>query len=364
MSVLVVVTVLAALMVSLLVYWRRPAARYGKYVGISFAAGQGASFQDSRLDFTYDASGLVLDSPVIAADGARYAFKTHFTPDWLIRPLKGWGVDRGLAVRQHAKSDLAQVIFMFKQDFLTVWVSGADVLMILGEGMPAPLAIFVRADRPDAQERLRRMYANIQGPTREKADWLIQVPNVDAATFASYDSFQKRKLMEDAGHNLWTGSSEEIHRRLAILELGMGDRNGNVQIAALSRFTLGARVVSATPLVAGFLQQRDVDPVVIDKAIDAAACLLYEARQSVGEASELQSGFQTVDPAELYAKTDGMLTPEQHQSVEHLAQRTSERLWTAKDYTVLRQAVLDATARLQSSNGYLSPNTQRVLSEL
>src|SRR3989344_4936561 len=119
----------------------------GAHVGLNpILVSQGASYEESIVRFSMDDSGIVLEQR-ITADGSAFSFRIGFTRDWITIPVKGWGVDDGIAIRQELTPPLAQLIFLFPPRVK----DGFDAVMILGEGVPAPLGVFVREGMGDAR---------------------------------------------------------------------------------------------------------------------------------------------------------------------------------------------------------------------
>ena len=139
----------------------------GQYVGISpIAASQGASYEESRVAFSVDQKGIILDTTIVSEDKP-VEFKVHFTPEWIFS-LKGWGVEKCLSVRQHATSNLAQLIFCFTEDFPEKQNPDFNVEMMLGEGMPASLGLFVRTGNPNVGSLVRKLYDAYYEPRAEQ----------------------------------------------------------------------------------------------------------------------------------------------------------------------------------------------------
>lgn len=314
----------------------------GAYVGLNpILVSQGASYEESIVRFSMDDSGIVLEQR-ITADGSAFSFRIGFTRDWITIPVKGWGVDDGIAIRQELTTPLAQLIFLFPPRVK----DGFDAVMILGEGVPAPLGVFVREGMGDA--RLRKFYADEFRPRMSDAreSWLKPI-NVARAEEVMRSGMvrEKTQLLKDAEHNLWTGTEQEIASRLDLIARGINDHNPKVQQTALEAFTLGGRVIGGVRLVTDALSRYDtLKPEVLESAMDAATVLLYETYNHNKVLGEVRDVFKTVDVSAVHVLTGGLVTPHQFKALERIVRRPASRSWTAGQETALRNAIMTVVA--------------------
>lgn len=312
---------------------------HGAYVGIDpLSASRGMSFEDCKLAFSLDGKGLKFHTTV-HAENTPLEFKICFPPSWIFH-LGGWGVDHCLSVRQHAESELAQLVFDFS-GFSVKGIKG-DVLMTLGEGMPCVLGVFLhQKNTVNLEKVLRTLYESLYDPKKEPTEtsWLQELDLSQAKiTMASRDTAQKVEMLKIAANNLWTGTDQEINDRLELVEMGLRDTNPTVQIQALDTFTVGGRVIGGVDLVADFLDQnnRVLRSSVIEKAVDAAVFLLYEAYSFNKEVAVIEQEFGTTDIGTIHKKTDGLLSPEQHEAVNRIVSARSQVRWTLSHQKTLR----------------------------
>ncbi len=311
---------------------------HGTYIGFNpLAAIRGVSYADSTLRFTVSSGGIALLTPI--ASGARvYTFTTMFPREWVFH-MKGWGVDECLAIRQHATSQLAQLLFCFSPKGRGI---EQDVTMILGEGMPMTLGVFVHEARGTTP--LLSMYQKAYQPAVPKQEiaWLtpVDVP-AGKVTMTSGTREAKVALLHNAEINLWTASESVIKDRLALVKMGLRDKDPEVQKAALRTFTLGGRVTDGVAIVSDFLRgHKSLRADVLVEALTAAACLLYETNQQNGQLAALINTFGTSDVGVIHRQTRGNITPEQSKLLEQIARPTPlSRTWTREQQSTLLDAV-------------------------
>lgn len=336
-------------------------AVHDTYIGFNpLAASRGASLEESRVQFSLDGNGITLLQPV-AVGGAVYNFSVHYSPEWAFH-LKGWGVDECLALRQHRTSNLAQLIFCFTPRFS---FAKHDVTMILGEGMPVPLGVFVRQGK--GLGTLAGLYTKEYRPAPKQAveqSWLVPI-DVKAGKIIMTvgDREAKIKFLRDAEVNMWTGSTSEIQKRLEFAGVGLADPDPSVQIAALSMFELSGRVTGGVALVADVLKRhQSLRHDVLEKALSAAACLLYETYYFNKERFELAAQFGTTDIAAIHKSSGGRLTPEQAKLVEEVARPiTPERTWTREHQELLLGVIARVLAESPSLSDYARKEGERAL---
>ncbi len=321
------------------------ASKFGEFRGISPGlASQGKTFEESQLCFVFNKTGLILDAP-LEKNGRMVVFKIHFPTSWVFS-LKGWDVDKGVAIRQHAESKLAQFILLYTEDFQSfrqkLWhKKRADVTMILGEGMPAVLGVFLR--QPCSEKDLKEIYDQAYKPPAPKPanNWLMSIDVSTAKETMELfgDSQAKIQLLEKATQNLWTGSSAVIKQRLELVALGLEDGDPEVQKQALRTFSLNGRVNAGVEMVVNFLKQPHSDEEVLAEALESATCLLYEAHLYNREVRKILTDFDTMDLEKIRDKTKGLLTPEQYEILNRINQRKEEVCWTADQENALRNAI-------------------------
>jgi len=321
-------------------------AIHGEYVGISpLLAARGASLEESTVRFAIDGSGVFLDT-TLEFDGAKHAFRTHYPASWVFN-MQGWGVGHTLAVRQYETSKLASVIISFTSRSLSGTQS--DAIMILGEGMPAPLGVFVRRkEGRDTQKELIALHARFFTPTtqQEEHSYLQPIDMVTATVAMAAGTVEERlAILKDARSNMWTGTDQEIKERLSLIAMGLRDDEADVQKEALTAFVFGGRVTGGVALVTEFLAspvQRRRD--VAEKAIEAATCLLYETHSFNKDVALLMTAFGTSEPGAIHQKTGGLLTPAQFESLQQIANSRPQRRWTLEHQQVLRDAIASTIA--------------------
>lgn len=334
----------------------------GTYIGFSpNAALSGMTYADSALRFSVSAKGIALTTPVVSA-GHTYMFTTTFTPEWVFHMKKGWGVEDCLALRQHATSSLAQLIFCFSPRWRG---GGQDVTMILGEGMPMTLGVFVREER--GVSPMWDMYQKMYQPAvpRQEPDMLTPVDvALGKVTMRTGTREAKITLLRNTEMNLWTASEDVIKDRLQLVKMGLRDKDPEVQKAALFAFELGGRVTDGVAIVSDFLKQyKSLRADVLVEALTAAACLLYETNQYNSERAEVASMFGTSDIGMIYRQTGGLITPTQWKSLGEIARDTPpSRTWTREQQSTLLDAVSKVMAD-SSVTGRARDEGERALRE-
>jgi hypothetical protein len=128
----------------------------GSYVGFSpIAASNGALFEENHFGVTFDTQGVLLSYRI----GGR-PFQIRYGNEWLF-DIRGGGVEPCLALRQHQSSTLARYIFCQTAEVPAVEM---DIVMFLGEGMPAILGVFYKQDR--GIDLVRQAYDSAYSPAR------------------------------------------------------------------------------------------------------------------------------------------------------------------------------------------------------
>ena len=325
----------------------RKTKNYGHYVGISpILASRGASYEESQVAFSVDQNGIVLDTTVVS-ENKPLEFKVHFTPEWIFS-LQGWGVEKCLSVRQHKTSTLAQLIFCFTDDFPKAKkMSGQDfdVEMMLGEGMPASLGLFVRTGNPNVRSRVRGLYDLYYKPKVEEKSqrWLSSVDIPEARkVMRSTDSYRKIQVLKTATNNLWTGTDQEIKDRLELVAQGLEDPSPEVQKQSLDTFTIGGRVIGGVDLVVNFLRKTNLRDDVLVAGLEAATYLLYEAHSFNSDVALLQKDFGTTNPEEIHKTTNGLISPDQYDILNKVCQQVPQTRWTLEHQVALTNAISQA----------------------
>lgn len=339
----------------------RKTRNHGNYVGISpILASQGVSFEESRVAFSIDQNGIVLDTTVIS-DNKPLEFKVHFTPEWIFS-LQGWGVEKCLSVRQHKTSNLAQLIFCFTEDFPETKKKtnrDFDIKMMLGEGMPASLGVFVRTGNPNVGSRVRKLYGAYYKPKveQEKYNWLNVVDISEARkVMRSTDTYLKIEVLKNATHNMWICTDQEIKDRLELVAMGLEDSDPEVQKQALDTFSVGGRVIGGVDLVANFLRKTNLRDDVLVAGLEAATYLLYEAHKFNSDVALLQKDFGTTDPETIQKKTNGLISPDQYDLLNKVCQKVPQTRWTLEHQVALTNAITQAI----SDNTKVSPEALKV----
>jgi len=320
---------------------------HGRYVGINpIEVARGASFEDSKISFYVDGEGFRCDKR-IHYNGTPLTFAIHFPAAWVFH-FKGWGVEHCLSIRQDAQSDLAGMIF----DFTKYKFGGQkmDGVVYLGEGILAVLGLFVREKvAGDSDVILKNIYDKVYTPSEDNAkekSFLLEMDFVkDAETMATGYSENKILLLNRAGHNLWTGTDEEIAERLSFIEMGLNDADPEVQMQALETFTLGGRVIGGVDLVAGFFHENKtrLSNSVLKKTVCAAKCLLYEAYNYRRETTSILRDFGTLD-LEKANKICNCVMPGQFEVLEKVANTERQRRWTIGRQITLRSILEEVIA--------------------
>lgn len=342
----------------------------GAYIGIDVsAASSGASFTNSLVEYTIDHDGLTM-SQQVQHQGKIHKFRTHFSREWIFR-LMGWDVDGCISVRQHKNSDLAQIILAFSPSFC---LNPVDMYVLLGEGMFAVLNVFVRKNKRYSPLRwllLKIIYFSAKrdgkvNASKEAHSWLIPIEVSDANMIMdSNNPTKKISFLDDVGHNLWTATSEELEKRLPIIEMGIMDRDPNVQRAALSTFVLGGRVTAGVQLVAKTLKQhQELDMHVTEEAVQAATVLLYETYKFLKRDIGLRSAFNTSDITLVHEKSNGAITPEQAEELEDVVRHYPQhRIWTYEHYQKLRAVLSEFISSGGCAKQQTNENALRALRE-
>lgn len=313
---------------------------YGKYVGINpILASEGAMYLDCRFEFTFDEKGITLTRP-IGFEGKTLDFQVQYSPEWLTSPVKGWGFDEGLAVRQNVDSQLASMIFCFAPRFS---LCKHDVLIFLGEGTLAVLGVCVKASRElDLMVMYQKFHKRL-GPAKTPTGFesLISVGVNEAFLVMETGTVEEKiDILENLAHNLWTAPTEIVSERLAVIKLGCHDKNPSVQIRALETFILGGRVTGGVEIVCDMLFEiEELTPPVFAVVVDAASCLLYEIYGHLLPYENAKKMFGTTNLAEIF-KCSPVVTPDEMELIDKIADTCSiTREWTLEHYVVLRQAL-------------------------
>ncbi len=338
-------------------------AIHGRYVGISpLNAIRGGSLAECKVSFAVDANGIKLDSAVECADGP-VPFVISFPASWIFH-MRNWGVYHCLSIRQSAESKLAQLVI----DFTKIEAEGleVDANMMLGEGMPAHLGVFFRQEKIDRDEKLlERLYAFCRSAAGVEDEmlaeemvvpaansYLLPLDSVQAASImATGEDTKKIETLNAAAHNLWTGDEAEIGQRLQVITLGLTDPSPAVRQKALSSFVLGGRVVGGVELVSRFLDQ-DVllmDRDVLNEAVEAAVCLLYEACRCNRRVSYLIKEFGVIDPLKIRENCSGVVTPEQFEAINDAARISPQRRFSFAHQLSLRGVLEKVSHKLEDS---------------
>ena len=324
---------------------------HGHYVGISpILASRGASYEESQVAFSVDQNGIVLDTTVVS-ENKPLEFKVHFTPEWIFS-LQGWEVEKCLSVRQHETSKLAQLIFCFTEDFPETKKKtdlNFDVEMMLGEGMPASLGLFVRTGNPNVGSRVRGLYDAYYKPKAEEANhsWLSQVDIAEARKVmrsTSTDQYRKIEVLKNATQNMWTGTDQEIKDRLELVAQGLEDPSPEVQKQALDTFSVSGRVIGGVDLVVNFFSKANLRDDVSVAGLEAATYLLYEAHKFNSDVALLQKDFGTTDPEMIQKKSNGLISPDQYDVLNKVCQQVPQTRWTVEHQIALTNAITRAAS--------------------
>jgi hypothetical protein len=340
---------------------------HGRYIGILLGpASHGATFADCLVEMTINETGVAL--PFTETDTKEPGFQVHYPPGMVFH-LLNWGVDDDLAIRQHPTSSLAQVIIQ-KVSWYKRLVSfarfraWADIGVVLGEGMPMPLMLFVREKR--GEKMLRRLYKQVfavqsndyYNEEKWRQDHLVPVDFSEIERVVTRGTVaEKAKLIESLGHNLWTGSQEKVAERIKVLDRFLTDTDlVGVRSKVMQQFTLGVRAVEAVPLIQrqyAWLQTQDFnDPAVgmyAKHVAHAARCLLYEAYSHLKPKINIKKRFGSLDLGNIHVQQDGVLDARDQSLFTdffHSRDVTPSREWTVEHYKTLRSISLELHRRL------------------
>lgn len=343
---------------------------HGTYHGINpIAASRGLNLDVCRVSFTLSADGFNMITPDTESDET-IKLTTHYPASWVFH-LQGWGIDHHLGIRQSETSDLAQLTFDFSS--FSVWKDMEDVtplkalwsmirppkknvrvkaMMYLGEGMPAPLGMFVREDTvDDVDEALSFIYNLnfIEPENKSKTSWLLDIDMRSAhLTMQGNDENAQIEILEKIEHNLWTGEESEIKERLELVALGLNAQSTKTHSAALKIFTLGGRVVQGVPLVTKYAHANTGNTLVENDMSDALSCLLYEAWEYTSRAASLQVDFGTTNVTEI-KRRGTIFTPNQLETLQWLGHKKPQNSWTVEHQRLLRTALEDVLTHSKSS---------------
>ncbi|MBI4120838.1 MAG: hypothetical protein HY457_01095 [Parcubacteria group bacterium] len=314
---------------------------HGDYIGINpSAAAQGASFEEAMIEFSIGSEGVTFLSGV-ASGGILYRFRVCYSPEWVFH-LTGWGVDGCLSLRQHQGSSLAALILSFPPRFS---LAKFDAMMMLGEGMPMVLGVFVRKEK--GIEVLKKLYARayqLYEPDKPEDD-LRQFLGPKTPFLPSDSVERKKKAVADAGQNLWVGTEQDVAERLPIIEQGLLDDYPDVQLEALSVFQLSGRVTDGVDLVVGMLKRAaslhgPMYECVLEKALSAASSLLYETHKFTMQRVKLVQWFGSSVIADVHRVSGGSVTPDQMKVIVEVEREVpAHRRWTREHATALRGAM-------------------------
>ena len=338
---------------------------HGRYIGILLGpVSRGASFEDCLVEMSINELGITM--PFTEAGENQAKFQVHYPPGMVFH-LLNWGVDDDLAIRQHPTSNLAQMIVQKVSWYgrlvtFARFQAWSDMGVILGEGMPMPLMLFVREKR--GENMLRRLYKQVFAVdandyyNREKwwHDRLVPVELPEIERVFEYGRVnEKAKLIESLGHNLWTGSQTVIAQRMNTLNRFLLDTDlVGVRSKVMQQFTLGARVVEAVPLIEGqyeWLQTQDFNQSEVSmyaqQVADAARCLLYETFNHLKPRIEIKKRFGTLDVGVLHTQLLGVKrnvidARDQALFTDFFRGRdvSQSREWTVEHYKALRSIAL------------------------
>lgn len=318
-------------------------AIHGEYIGVStIESSRGHSFDECMAGFSIHADGIKVYSPVRTESGAMLRFTIHYPPSWVFH-LEGWGVDHMLAVRQKETSTLAQFLLHFSGGFNMK----ADAAMILGEGMPALLGVFVRIDgsRRSAEvdcEELFKIFSEDSKDTEHGETWRSFLPVVDLNAARQVmdigSAEEKQDVLRKIGRRIAFTEWNECVDLLTLIERGLNDPSPRTQREALDVFICGGRVVQGIAMVKGSLNRplELMGGSTLEKAVEALTCLLYEAWLCNVYRARLIRDFQTDDIVLAHTCSSGVVSYTQYEAILDRARRTPAVLWAVAHQEELR----------------------------
>lgn len=336
---------------------------HGDYHGISMSAVYGSSLEECRARFSIDERGIRFYQTV--KNFPDLPFMVEYPPAWIFH-MKKLEIRHCLSVRQHAKSRLAQCFIDFTEMTLCALSDTNSIgnapfrdgkipqesnlhvaaVLFLGEGMMIPLGMYLHErSTPDIENGLARLYTTIRATSDEQHrdrqfSYVIPMDIAQAKTVleserSSYED--KARVLEQAYHNLWSGTEQEIDDRLELVRLSLRSPHSDVQIKALETFILGSRIIQGVDIMRDFLESPRTDEV-LRQAADAVTCLLSNARSVNKTADVLLKAFDTTDVAKIHARSGGTLNDEQFKAlgrILHHSERPSG-CWTLDHQKALR----------------------------
>lgn len=341
--------------------------RYGVYIGTApLLSMNGAAYDATRVQFVYDKDGIHV-TRAFGYGGTSLQFTVRYDNSWITR-IKNWGIDDCPAVRQHKTSTLAQFVLCF-HEAKDVATKG-DVVMILGEGIPAVLGVYVRREKGDAL--LRSIHNEHFRPnTAKKFELDEHVHPVDLGSLRK--KVEDGRLREhdqdmrslEAG--LWSASNARIDERLQIVKLAVASEDRVTRVGGLKTFCAGARVKQGIPIVSEVLYRISVgeekDPDVQREAVSATACLLYEVTSTLKQQYELKQRYGTLSLDGIYLRTDGIIDPETAKLLDDvLRERYPAQAWSDDHHRSLTRSLTKALEYAQLSREARS-EAQRALRE-
>lgn len=304
------------------------------------AVQQGNSFADSIGTIATDNGSVLLTHP----KGSKCdSYTVKFDPSMIMTeaekqnsPLKGLAKDC-IILKQHAKSNLAQLIFC---------PNGKESAeLILGEGMPIRLAKFYP---PSKVGKLESDYKALR-----KDVWTGKAPEAPGQTdrdltpvdlalaeriLKGTDSEQKIKVLKDLSSNIWTAIPSTIEKRFRLIQTASTDRNPDVQVAALEVFDYSGRVPEGVPLLKQLVDSlSNQSPSVQKKIAESLVSLLYSADRAQALTFPLTNRYSTDKPSEILRKSQGIIDAKDVKGFEELCEaRTGKTTWTLDQLRGLR----------------------------
>lgn len=336
---------------------------YGRYVGLSLAVAQGAPFEKSVVSFSYESDRLIVDE--VLSNGKR--IKVSYSKDWLSNRAGSSKLpEECLALKQALGSTLAKVIICFGEGGVSGSKLKTQASMTLGEGMPLPLAVFLRQEQA-TPENLSALYHLIraeagnppvrtfQQRNRMRGDLpYLDITEAQKVLSGGGSALGKKAVLEKAGHSLWTGTSREIQERMGLIRIGLSDSDPYVKTAALEAFLIGGRLNPGVEMVLDVLKDAEKLPdMVVNAAVEAASVLLYESSDYNKDAKLLRQKFGSEDFDVILRRSNGIVEPEILDSLDNiLRERTPERRWTLQHQQSLRRGL----ARIAKNAGGTFPS--------
>lgn len=313
-----------------------PSTYFGRYSGFDLErANQGFAFEQSSIDFRIKKQGLDIWG---LRDELNRNWRTLYSMDWItekataVRALSTFE-RRCFGVRRNLNSDRVRFILCFDR---FSFGSQKTASMHSAQDLSVTLALFYKDNATGnvMRKELSELYDRVRAAfvDRDAVDFAAA-----PQTLQTGDLKEKVNLLNSLQAGSWLLDEEEVAQAMDLVKMGLADPELVVQAKALDVLIVGGRVTQAVPMVLELLRHPErLEPVVLNKAIDAAALLALASGSLHRSQVLLQRKFNSIDPAAIYTKTGGIVEAEEQEAVEGvLRARRKSQAWTLWQNTQL-----------------------------